>query len=343
MKKTLLLSTLLLSSLAFANDYKYEISPLFGVNTAEGNLGIKSNAYLTGGLEFQMHSATSKVAPELSVFYAPTVRYKEGGTTDVMRIMANGVYTFSKMDTITPFAKAGLGMEYFTTNKAGNEDRPFVDAALGVKADITKEIALKLEAVYMLKHGFSHAGSADSNLVTLFGVNYAFGAKSNSRSYHEVYKEESLQTQQKVQKEATAKKRVIPPVEVIPVVKKEEKKQFEAPSSTHAVNLHIQFEYKSTKVSQNSLKTIHEYADFLKKHPKQRAEILGYSDSIGSASYNKKLSKKRAEAVARALIKEGVPASQLVAVGMGEADPVADNTTEAGRAQNRRIETKLIK
>lgn len=353
MKKILLIPALLLGTLATANTYKYEISPLIGVNSAEGNLGINDNAYMTGAVELQMNTPKSKVSPELSLLYAPDVHYKVGGTTDVMRLIFNGVYSFDKLQTITPFAKAGVGMEYFTTNKAGNEDRPFIDAGLGLKAAITDKLALKVEALYMLKHGFTHAGSADSNLVTLFGFNYAFGA-DKTEVYHEVYKEESAQTQSKVQEEAmapvkeeTVQKHVIPPVEIIPVVKEETKapktNKFETQLEDKALDLHIQFKYKSTEVAKSSYATLQEYADFLKKHSEYRAKIVGYTDSIGSQKYNQKLSKKRADAVVALLIKNGVAPSQLTAVGMGEADPVADNTTEDGRAQNRRIEAQLIK
>ncbi len=346
MKKKLLLSTILLSSLALASDYKYEISPLLGINSAEGNLGFRDNSYITGALEFQMNSKTSQISPEFSLLYAPKANYSIGGSTDIMRLMANGVYKFNKLATITPFVKAGVGMELLSTNKAGNEDRPFADAGLGIKAAITDKIALKLETLYLLKHTFTHAGSADSNLVTLFGVTYAFGEQN---TYH---KEEndvsSLVKHKKViqRSEKTAPKRVIPPVQVLPTsideTKVQQKKYLIAPSKDTALDLHITFEYKSTKVSQQSLKTIVEYADYLKEHPAKQAEIIGYTDSIGSAQYNKKLSKKRAQAVVDLLIQYGVKPSQLVAVGMGEANPIADNKTASGRAHNRRIETKLI-
>ena len=342
MKKTLLLSTLLLSTFAFANDYKYEISPLVGINSAEGNLGFKNNSYITGALEFQMNTPQSKISPEISLLYAPNVDYSQAGSTDVMRLMANGVYSFNKLNTITPFIKAGVGMEFLTTNKAGNEDRPFIDAGLGLKANITEQLALKLEALYLLKHGFAHAGSADSNLVTLLGFNYTFGAKTHKKVYHKFYKQTRVRSEEK-----TVQKRVIPPVEVIPVISNEteviEQNQFKKLKENQAIDLHIKFQYKSTKVSSSSLETIAKYALFLKKHPNQHAQIIGYSDSIGSAKYNKKLSKKRADAVVKLLIEDGVESSQLIAIGRGEENPVANNATEAGRAQNRRIETKLIK
>ncbi|WP_168582886.1 channel-forming protein ArfA/OmpATb [Gephyromycinifex aptenodytis] len=67
-------------------------------------------------------------------------------------------------------------------------------------------------------------------------------------------------------------------------------------------------------------------------------EVAGHSDSSGSESYNKKLSTQRAEAVREILIAAGVPADQLTARGYGSSKPVADNSTDAGRLANRRVE-----
>lgn len=347
MKKSLFLSALLLSSLAVASDYKYEISPLIGYNSAEGNLGINDNGYVTGGLELQLNAADSQVSPEISLFYAPDVNYKSSGTTDIMRIMANGVYTFQKRDVITPFVKAGFGMETFTTNRESNEDRPFVDMGIGLKADVTQNISLKVEAIYMLKPTFSHAGSADSNLLTLFGVNYAFGETKSSNVYQAKTPQEEMQTQTQ-----RAKEEVIPePEEVVSepiseplvtsvVVKQESQNKYE---TIESVNLHIKFDYKSTKISEKSLENIKEFANLLKKNPEYSCKIIGYSDDIGSKGYNLKLSKQRADSVVDALVKEGVAQSQLIAIGAGEANPIADNATEDGRAKNRRIEAAIIK
>ena len=66
-----------------------------------------------------------------------------------------------------------------------------------------------------------------------------------------------------------------------------------------------------------------------------------YTDSQGEEAANRALSQRRADAVRRALAAAGVPASELDAVGHGEADPVADNRTEAGRARNRRVEITI--
>jgi OOP family OmpA-OmpF porin len=67
-------------------------------------------------------------------------------------------------------------------------------------------------------------------------------------------------------------------------------------------------------------------------------DLVGHTDSTGSAAYNQRLSERRAQAAVDYLVSKGVPAGQLRAVGRGESAPVASNDTNDGRAQNRRVE-----
>ncbi|MGA3089177.1 MAG: OmpA family protein [Terriglobales bacterium] len=73
-------------------------------------------------------------------------------------------------------------------------------------------------------------------------------------------------------------------------------------------------------------------------YPDLKLEIDGYTDSVGSDQYNQTLSDKRSEAVRDYLVSSGVPVASVTARGMGKADPVADNSTAAGRQLNRRVE-----
>jgi outer membrane protein OmpA-like peptidoglycan-associated protein len=72
-------------------------------------------------------------------------------------------------------------------------------------------------------------------------------------------------------------------------------------------------------------------------------EIQGYTDSRGSEQYNIGLSTRRAEAVQRYLVSKDIPLFRISIVGLGKEDPVADNKKEQGRAQNRRVEVRLLK
>jgi outer membrane protein OmpA-like peptidoglycan-associated protein len=79
-------------------------------------------------------------------------------------------------------------------------------------------------------------------------------------------------------------------------------------------------------------------SQFLQQHPDIKVRIEGHTDSTGSEDYNQALSERRAEAVSVALQGRGVPAQRIQAVGRGKSDPVATNSTAAGRQLNRRVE-----
>lgn len=77
---------------------------------------------------------------------------------------------------------------------------------------------------------------------------------------------------------------------------------------------------------------------FLNRNESTRLVIEGHTDSVGSDAYNSELSRRRAQAVADALISKGIPSTRFEVLGRGEGFPVAGNDTAAGRQQNRRVE-----
>ena len=84
-----------------------------------------------------------------------------------------------------------------------------------------------------------------------------------------------------------------------------------------------------------------EMADIMKKYPENVLTIKGYTDAVGSPKSNETLSKKRAAAVKEVLVGYQLPAATIATEGLGEAAPVADNKTEVGRKQNRRVEIEV--
>lgn len=106
-------------------------------------------------------------------------------------------------------------------------------------------------------------------------------------------------------------------------------------------NLLINFKNNSAQIQRQSYPRIEKFSKFMIKNPARKAEIAGYTDSRGSASYNLDLSQRRADAVASQIIKNGVSAKRITSKGYGEADPVASNKTAEGRSANRRIEAHV--
>lgn len=83
-------------------------------------------------------------------------------------------------------------------------------------------------------------------------------------------------------------------------------------------------------------------ADSLQRYPDTRVQVIGHTDSDGEASYNQRLSERRANAVEDVLLTGGVRSSRITAFGRGEDQPVASNLTAAGKAQNRRVEIIIV-
>ncbi|MEJ2404790.1 MAG: OmpA family protein [Candidatus Thiodiazotropha sp.] len=100
----------------------------------------------------------------------------------------------------------------------------------------------------------------------------------------------------------------------------------------------VLFSFGKTDLLPGAMNTIDKLAKFLAEYPKKTVLIEGHTDNIGSEEYNQKLSEQRALAVKNALIQVGVDASRIDTVGLGETSPITDNSTEAGRLKNRRVE-----
>jgi outer membrane protein OmpA-like peptidoglycan-associated protein len=104
-----------------------------------------------------------------------------------------------------------------------------------------------------------------------------------------------------------------------------------------SINLDVTFVFGKADLEGDASKEIRKVSDFMQQYPSVKVTIEGYTDNQGAADLNKTLSQQRANTVMAALVTDGVAASRLTAVGFGMEHPVADNKTEAGRAQNRRV------
>ena len=104
----------------------------------------------------------------------------------------------------------------------------------------------------------------------------------------------------------------------------------------------ITFDSNESIVKSSFKPVLDSIAKVLVEYNKTMINIAGYTDSTGTASLNKKLSGERADAVANYLIMKGVASTRVNSAGYGSSNPIASNSTAAGREQNRRVEISLI-
>ncbi|WP_413616619.1 OmpA family protein [Halomonas cupida] len=100
----------------------------------------------------------------------------------------------------------------------------------------------------------------------------------------------------------------------------------------------VNFEFDSATLTPQAEQVLLGVAEPLRNNSNVGVVIEGHTDSTGSAEYNKQLSQERAASVARFLASQGIDPSRMRAVGYGEEQPIASNETDAGRAENRRVE-----
>jgi len=104
----------------------------------------------------------------------------------------------------------------------------------------------------------------------------------------------------------------------------------------------INFDTGKATLQAGSEQPLGEVLKLLQEHQEWRFEVQGHTDNVGAKAANLGLSEQRAKTVVAWLTAKGIAPGRLVAKGYGDAQPVADNTTDAGRAQNRRVELKKL-
>jgi len=103
----------------------------------------------------------------------------------------------------------------------------------------------------------------------------------------------------------------------------------------------ILFGFDSTSIQPAGRSNLATLASNLEKYPDSNVLIVGHTDNVGADSYNMTLSEQRAQSAASYLRQQGVDAGRVRTEGRGEIEPVADNSTDAGRQENRRVEVAI--
>jgi OOP family OmpA-OmpF porin len=110
-----------------------------------------------------------------------------------------------------------------------------------------------------------------------------------------------------------------------------------APVEGLSISSDVAFDFDQAVIKPEFYSTLDNVADQMNANPNTSLSLVGHTDSIGTEDYNQGLSERRARAVAEYLETRGVAAGRLTESGDGELNPIADNSTAEGRAQNRRV------
>lgn len=308
MKKILLASFLSLSLFAQADKVEYinEISFLLG--DSENGFSQNVSRSLAYELQFQYNGLDFPIRPEISFVYSqdiPLYNFTTDSRTRYITMMGNGVYEIPYSDLITPFVKAGVGYQSYSDVPDSPPSSLLVDAGAGLKLDLTDRWSLKFEVL-------GTVNSDHLNILATGGVSFRFGRKYVAPP------------PEKVCEPCEAPKQVV-------ITPKKSPPVFGAGT--------IQFAFGKASLTDQSKASMVKYSKLLNNSENVNSDIIivGNTDSKGSRAYNATLSIKRANAVRAEFIKNDIDPKRITIEGLGEINPIADNSTASGRDKNRRV------
>ena len=268
------------------------------------------------------------------------------------------IYYMVPWEKVTPYFLFGFGGNYFTLGGATKVTPKStldyeINLGLGAEWVLNKKWNLKTEfayhtvanthfdGVYGTIGGGVLGANADGYMTFDVGLVYYFKKGKPSKLnqlYNGISKKELANIVDYERIENIVKKYIPRVIEKQVVVEKPV-----AQKAARWVLIGVDFGFNSARLRSEAYPILFHAAQVLLENPEINVEIQGYTDNIGSARYNKKLSERRAQVVKNYLVARGVQADRLTVKGYGEANPIASNKTAVGRAMNRRIEFKVIR
>lgn len=269
------------------------------------------------------------------------------------RLSLDGYYKFNAESKFSPFLLAGVGQTSLKTPGADTVDETLVEAGFGAFYHFNQNVALRAE----VRDVHNVEGDLDDQLVML-GIEFSTGARAADEPapQQNVVEEPAPAPVEEAPVEAA----VVAPAAVVAAVPVDTDKDgvndnldkcpdtkagavvdadgcYQVLKQDVAVDLKVPFASGKATIAGDASAEIQRVASFMVKYPTVAVTIEGHTDSRGNAVKNKTLSQQRADAVKAEIVKLGVDGSRINTVGYGAERPIADNATEAGRAQNRRV------
>lgn len=332
---------------------KTYLNPAVGYHMFGSELGVKNSEVLVIGGEYVI---SPKFGAELSYLYGNPDINGASGDVDNSQYTLDGLYYTPEVGNWQPFLNAGVGHGTFDSGSADTKETQ-LNLGLGSRYHFNDKWSARLQAKLI--------NSLDDerwdSLVTL-GVSYAFGAENKSAPVSVIVRldedgdtilDENDQCQNTssgvyVDDKGCALDR---DSDGIPdyLDKCPDSPSFDnldehgcaivvAIEQPESIKLEVKFANNSAEIPGNVKTEIKAIVDLMTQFENANVTIGGHSDSSGNAAYNKTLSQRRADAVRDIIVNDyGIEASRISAIGYGQEQPIASNSTKEGRLENRRV------
>jgi len=324
------LSLFVIASTAAAGGIRpdsFTLSGIVGGYSFDGKQHLETRPVIgiRGGYNF-----TKYFGAEALFDFVPTESTKAGlGDAYVYRYGGDLLLHLLPDNNFVPYLAAGYGGVTVDRDNRQTLTKGVFDYGPGIKYFLTDDLALRGD----FRHLLFKDKETLSNYEYTVGILYQFGGK--------------------IPAPAPVAAPVVPVPPVPPPVIQPEPEAAPAPEAPlepipaaeptpermkYCVTLNIEFDIDKAEIRTQYNDEVAKVGDFMKKYPTTTAVIEGYTDEVGTDDYNMQLSQRRAESVVKSLVEKfGIDPSRLSSKGYGKTKPIADNSTDAGRQKNRRI------
>lgn len=353
---------------------EFTISPMIGGHIFEGNQDpfgfdeeLDNGVTVSLGLGYQISKALG-----LELVINATDTEADPGDVDinVYPVRLDLFYNLVQEGAFVPYIAAGMGSITFSADNVDNDTDFMVNYGLGVKYYMADSIALRGDVRHLISFD-----ETQSNLIYTVGLVFGFGGEKKEATRVQMKEEKPVEAVVVAAEKDSDGDGVLDSADKCPntaegtevdkkgcpVAKKvevidsdkdgvaDDKDKCAGTPLGANVNANgcwvikdLRFDLGKTTILASSKPNVDEVVVVLKKNPKMKLEIQGYTDNSGSAKFNQKLSEKRAIAVMDYISSKGIAKKRLTAKGYGIENPAETNETEEGRALNRRVELKPV-
>lgn len=326
---------------------KWYLNPQAGYLWADSDRGVDDDYYY--GLGVGKH-----VSPEWSVELNGLTGSYDGviaGELDITAFSVDALRVFKRASRVSPFLSIGAGYINDDPSSGSSEGSPLAQVGAGLLIDVaensTGSFVFQLRPEAKARWDFIDVEPNDRFLDYMVGIGFqfAFGAARPAEAPPKAAAPPSpppAPPPPPPPKDSDGDG-VLDPSDQCPDTPRGTAVDAVGCPRKGSITLQgVTFEFNSATLTAASRPVLDDVAADLKKYPRLRVELQGHTDSVGADAYNLRLSQKRADAVREYLVSQGVGADQLAAKGYGETQPTADNTSEAGRAENRRVVMHVV-